>query len=74
MPQKQASETNSTPGLISAVRSAASAALGVQSQANRERDFTSGKPAHFIIAGVLLTLVFLISIGLFVKFMIATNS
>lgn len=61
-------------GLANVLKSAAAAAFGVQSQANRERDFTSGKPIHFIIAGVLATLIFLVCVGLFVKIMIATNT
>jgi hypothetical protein len=31
--------------------------LGVQKESVRERDFKIGKPAHFIIVGILLTLV-----------------
>jgi len=62
----------SEPGFANAVKSAASAAFGVQSQSNRERDFTTGKPAHFLAAGLLLTLVFIIGLGLLVKFVLAT--
>jgi len=61
-------------GLSNVLKSTAAAAFGVQSQANRERDFSQGKPVHFIIAGVAATVVFLLCIGLFVKIMIATNS
>jgi len=61
-------------GLTNVLKSAAAAAFGVQSQANRERDFARGKPIHFILAGVIATLVFLFCVGLFVKIMIATNS
>lgn len=38
------------------------AALGVQSNKARERDFTKGKPSHFIVAGVLFTLLFILII------------
>lgn len=38
------------------------AALGVQSSKARERDFTKGKPSHFIVAGVLFTLLFILII------------
>jgi len=31
----------------------------VQSRKNRERDFEHGKASHFIIAGILFTLVFI---------------
>lgn len=41
------------------------AALGVQSGKNRTRDFSHGKPSHFIILGVGFTLLFvLIILGL----------
>lgn len=68
---------NKTPagtGIFSVLKSTAAAAFGVQSQANREKDFTEGKPIHFIIAGLIATLAFLLCIGLLVKVMIATNS
>jgi hypothetical protein len=35
------------------------AAFGVQSRENKERDFSRGKPLHFIIAGLLFTVLFL---------------
>lgn len=38
------------------------AALGVQSNKARERDFTKGKPSHFIIAGIGFTLIFVLII------------
>ncbi|WP_437883405.1 DUF2970 domain-containing protein [Pseudomonas sp. LRF_L74] len=34
------------------------AAFGVQSGKNRQRDFSRGKPSHFIAIGILSTLVF----------------
>lgn len=36
------------------------AAFGVQTGKNRERDFTHGKPLHFIAMGTAFTLVFII--------------
>jgi len=61
-------------GFFNVLKSAIAAAFGVQSSKNRERDFKQGKPIHFIVAGVLLTITFLLLIGLFVKVMISTNS
>lgn len=61
-------------GFINVMKSTLAAAFGVQSQANRERDFTQGKPIHFIVAGIVATLIFLVCIGLLVKLMIATNT
>jgi len=36
------------------------AALGVQSGKNRSRDFSRGKPSHFILLGVIFTALFVI--------------
>lgn len=40
-------------------QSVAAAAFGVQSGKNRERDFSHGKPSHFIVLGLIFTLVFI---------------
>jgi len=40
------------------LHSVAAASFGVQSGKNRARDFSRGKPSHFILLGVLFTLVF----------------
>ena len=53
--------------------SAAAAAFGVQSRANRERDFSRGKPLHFIIAGIVFTAVF-VAIVAFVVQMVLRNA
>ena len=38
------------------------AGFGVQSRENKVRDFSRGKPVHFIIAGVLFTIAFMVSL------------
>lgn len=43
-------------------KSVFSAFLGVQSNANRERDFSQGKMSHFIWMGLLFGLIFVASI------------
>lgn len=43
------------------------AAFGVQSGKRRARDFTHGKPSHFIILGVLFTAIFVLVIFSIVK-------
>ncbi len=42
--------------------------IGVQSEANRERQFKYGKLYQFIIVGVIITAVFLLHIIFLVKF------
>ena len=43
-------------------RSTLSAFIGVQSNANRERDFKHGKVSHFIWMGLLFGLVFVLTL------------
>ena len=40
------------------VHSVLAAALGVQSHKNRQRDFTHGKPVHFLLLGLGFTVLF----------------
>lgn len=42
------------------VASSLAAAFGVQSSRNRQRDFTHGKAVHFIIAGIVITVLFVL--------------
>ncbi len=44
------------------LKSTFSAFLGVQSNANRERDFTQGRMSHFIWMGLLFGVVFVLTI------------
>jgi len=50
-----------------ALRSALSAGFGVQSNANRERDFAQGSVAQFIVIGVALIIAFIAALALFVS-------
>jgi hypothetical protein len=47
-------------GLRQMLHSVLAAAFGVQSNRNRQRDFTHGKPSHFIVLGVLFTALFVL--------------
>jgi len=60
-------EENKPLALWEMLQSVLSAALGVQSGKNRSRDFSRGKPSHFIILGVLFTAVFVLVIFGIVK-------
>jgi len=51
---------NRPPSFWQMLHSVLAAAFGVQSGKNRARDFTHGKPSHFIILGVGFTLVFVL--------------
>ena len=47
-------------GLLDVAKSVAAAFFGVQSSKNRERDFTHGKPVHYIINGLIATACFVL--------------
>lgn len=55
-------QDNKPLSLWEMLQSVFSAALGVQSGKNRARDFSRGKPSHFIILGVLFTVWFVLAI------------
>lgn len=66
-PEKRKPETLKPPTFWQMLRSVASAALGVQSNKNRLRDFNHDKPWHFIVLGVGLMLVLVLSLLLIVR-------
>ena len=51
---------NKRPNAIQIILSVLASFFGVQSSKNRQRDFSHGKPIHFIIAGLLLTVAFVL--------------
>lgn len=55
------------PTFWEVVGSTLAAAIGVQSKANKVRDFSRGNPVHFIAAGILFTVVFVVIVMLVVK-------
>ncbi len=54
----------------SIVMSTLAAAIGVQSKANKERDFASGKVAPFIVAGLIFTALFVVVLVIVVRLVI----
>jgi hypothetical protein len=63
--------SNNKPSLISVVKSILAAAIGVQSDKNRTRDFEQGSPLTFIVGGIVFTLVFIVSLSLIVGFVLS---
>ena len=62
-PDRPPEEQDDKPlSLLQVIGSTLSAAFGVQSSRNRERDFARGKISHFIAAGIGLTVVFIVII------------
>ncbi len=48
--------------------------IGIQSNDNRMRDFESNKASYFIIFGLIMTCLFIISLYLFVNYILLDNS
>lgn len=47
-----------TPGWLDIAKSIGAAFFGVQTEANRRRDFAYGKLRHYVIAGIVATALF----------------
>ena len=46
--------------------------FGVQSEANRERDFEHGKFSHFIIGGIIFAILFVLIVVMIVQIVLRT--
>ena len=57
-----------SPTLWQTIGSVAASFFGVQSGRNRQRDFSRGKPLHFIVIGLLMTVVFVLVVWAAVRF------
>lgn len=55
------------PGLLQTIASVAASFFGVQSSKNRRRDFSKGKPGHFIAIGLAMTVLFVLVVWLAVR-------
>jgi len=60
-------ETNEKPGLIAVIWSVLAALFGVQTEANRKRDFSQKNPLPYIIVFVILLVLFVLSVAGIVK-------
>lgn len=57
--------------LFRVVLSVMAAMIGVQSSKNRERDFAKGRPAAYIIVGLIMTLLFILTVWTVVSLVIS---
>ncbi|MDB6062256.1 MAG: hypothetical protein JWM78_2359 [Verrucomicrobiaceae bacterium] len=62
------------PGLLQIVASVFSAAVGIQTKKNQERDFKHGKARVFIISGIVFTLLFILTVFSIVRLVLASHS
>ena len=56
---KDSNEQRKGIGFWGTLQSTIAAACGIQTRANRERDFANAKPSTFVIAGILFVIVFI---------------
>ena len=61
-PERENAERPSRLTFWQLLKSTLSAFIGVQSNANRERDFRHGKISQFILVGLLFGLIFVLTI------------
>jgi len=52
----------SKPTIIQVIKSVLSAAIGVQSEGNRLKDFEQGSLMTYVIAGVIFTILFIFAL------------
>jgi hypothetical protein len=68
----QESPRQPPPSFVSVFTSAIAALFGVQSSKKHARDFARGKPIHYVIVGVIVTVVFVLTVWGLVKFALRT--
>lgn len=61
------------PGFLAVMGSVLSAAFGVQTSKNRERDFEGGQALPYIVGGLVFTILFILAIVTVVR-MVVSNS
>jgi hypothetical protein len=61
------------PGIGALVRSILAAAIGVQTDKNREQDFNQGNPLAFILGGFVFTFLFIATIATIVGMILSNN-
>ena len=65
--QQSTEKPNKDLGPLEIMKSVGAAMIGVQSDSNRERDFEQGKASHFIVAGVVFVILFLLTLATIVS-------
>ncbi|MDF1581906.1 MAG: DUF2970 domain-containing protein [Methyloprofundus sp.] len=60
----------SKPSLKQVIQSVFAAAIGVQSKANRERDFEGGSLSSYLVVGAIATVLFIVTLVTIVSFII----
>lgn len=58
----ETNEKRAAPGLVQVFFSVVAGIFGVQSNRQREKDFKHGKASHYIFVGLIMTIVFVLTI------------
>ncbi|MCW8955729.1 MAG: DUF2970 domain-containing protein [Gammaproteobacteria bacterium] len=66
-------KNNSKLTIFTLLQSILAAAIGVQSEKNRLRDFNYGKPIYFIVAGLIFVVVFIVVLITIVQMVLLTT-
>lgn len=65
-------EKRRSPGAWDVIKSTVAAAFGVQSEANRQRDFGSRKSVYaYIASGIIFTVLFVLAVAWVVRLVLA---
>lgn len=67
LPDPPTEKQGPPPTLWQVAKSVGAAFFGVQSEANRQRDFTRGRPVQFIVIGLMATALFVLLMAFIVK-------
>lgn len=67
MTKPEKSTNPGQPTLWQTVSSVIASFFGVQSSKNRQRDFSKGRAVHFIVIGLVMTVVLVLGVWLAVK-------
>jgi len=70
----EGSEEKKPLSFLEILGSTFAAAVGVQSKANKKRDFTQGKPTQFIFAGIIFAVIFVVSVVAVVRTVLSSVS
>lgn len=59
------------PSILQVIMTVLSAGFGVQSERNRQRDFGTGSPKAFIVAGIGATVLFILAVYFVVRLVLS---
>ncbi|KUM53154.1 hypothetical protein AR688_04315 [Rheinheimera sp. EpRS3] len=63
--------TNQKPSLSQVIKAVLGALVGVQSEQQRQQDFSASSPLPYIVVGVIVTLLFVVTLLLVVSWVLS---